>query len=255
MCSLFWAGQASAYVYWSSDNGGSGVMRANLDGSHETVLVPSAFETDGVAVDGKHVYWTVGNGGIGRANLDGTNPTEFFIPSADAPSVWGLAVDGRHVYWAAGGGGVGRANLDGTNPTPTGVTGSYDSISAVAVDGQLTYYAWGAPGGLYGGGIEGTLNGARTVTFAAGGISGPTGVALDAGGSNVHGGGGAPACVVPSLEGDTLSTAKSALARAHCKLGKVTRSHKRHGTLHVASQRPKKGKRLRAGSAVAVTLK
>jgi len=44
-------------------------------------------------------------------------------------------------------------------------------------------------------------------------------------------------CVVPKLVGKTLPAAKSALSKAHCRLGTVKRpSHKRHQTLHVTKQ-------------------
>ena len=60
--------------------------------------------------------------------------------------------------------------------------------------------------------------------------------------------------MVPKLLGLGLKPAKKKLARARCKLGKVTRakSAKRKGT--VVSQTPKPGRRLRKGSKVAVVL-
>jgi hypothetical protein len=93
-----------------------------------------------------YVYWTNDRGGIGRANLDGTNPTQFFIPSADAPEPTGVAVDGQHIYWADRSGGIGRANLDGTNPTQFFIPSWTSSPAApeplgVAVDGQHIYWA------------------------------------------------------------------------------------------------------------------
>jgi virginiamycin B lyase len=204
----------SQRIYWGSESGG-GIFWANLNGAYRGGGIPFTYapEPTGVAVDGQHIYWANGHavGGIGRANLDGSNPTEFFIPSADAPSAAGVAVDGQYIYWADTAGGIGRANLDGSNPTEFFIP-SADAPS-------------------------------------------PISVAADATGSNSQSGKVTRRCVVPSLNGDTLLAARSALRRAHCKLGKVTRPHKHHGTPHVISQSPKKGKRLKAGSAVAVTLK
>ena len=63
-----------------------------------------------------------------------------------------------------------------------------------------------------------------------------------------------PRCVVPGLRGDTLAAARRALARAHCKLGRVTRRRPRRGRLHVVRQSHRRGQSLPAGGAVAVTL-
>lgn len=63
-------------------------------------------------------------------------------------------------------------------------------------------------------------------------------------------------CVVPSLKGDSLAAARSALRKAHCKLGKITspHGHRRHGALVVLSQSHPRGAKLPGGSAVAVRL-
>jgi hypothetical protein len=61
-------------------------------------------------------------------------------------------------------------------------------------------------------------------------------------------------CVVPSLRGDTLSTAKRALVKAHCQIGKVSRPRHAHGKLVVTRQAQPAGKHEPADSHVAVTL-
>jgi hypothetical protein len=61
-------------------------------------------------------------------------------------------------------------------------------------------------------------------------------------------------CVVPSLEGDSLASARRALRAAHCKLGRVTAPRGRHGTLVVNAQSPKHGTKHPAGTTVSVTL-
>jgi sugar lactone lactonase YvrE len=61
-------------------------------------------------------------------------------------------------------------------------------------------------------------------------------------------------CVVPKLKGKTLTQAKQLLARAHCKLGRVTKptTHKR--TLVVVSQKPAAKKSLSSGAKVSLRL-
>jgi hypothetical protein len=64
----------------------------------------------------------------------------------------------------------------------------------------------------------------------------------------------APSCVVPRLKGDSLAAARSALGRAHCKLGKVFKPRGHHKRLVVIDQGAKSGKTLANGAAVAVRL-
>jgi hypothetical protein len=62
-------------------------------------------------------------------------------------------------------------------------------------------------------------------------------------------------CVVPRLRGKTLATARVALARAHCRLGKVTRAYSpavRRG--RVIRQAPRAGARSLGGARVSVVL-
>jgi hypothetical protein len=62
-------------------------------------------------------------------------------------------------------------------------------------------------------------------------------------------------CVVPSLKGDSLSKARRALSKAHCKLGKVTTPRgSSRAALVVTHQRTAPGKKLPAGARVDVTL-
>lgn len=64
----------------------------------------------------------------------------------------------------------------------------------------------------------------------------------------------APACVVPSLRGDTLAAARSALSKAHCRLGPVHRPADRHGALYVRAQSTPAGERLAHGARVTLWL-
>jgi hypothetical protein len=61
-------------------------------------------------------------------------------------------------------------------------------------------------------------------------------------------------CVVPSLKGDPLARATTALRRAHCKLGKVSAPRGKKSALVVLSQKLKPGAKLASGTAVGVTL-
>jgi virginiamycin B lyase len=141
------AGSADAFVYWanSSTVSSSAVGRANLDGSSaDQSFISAPNYTDGVAVDGRFVYWTDdgtnpnGDGEIGRANLDGTDVDHDFIGTDRTPE--GIAVDGQYIYWINYyDGSIGRANLDGTNVSQSFITGLNDP-EGVAVDANHIYW-------------------------------------------------------------------------------------------------------------------
>jgi hypothetical protein len=61
-------------------------------------------------------------------------------------------------------------------------------------------------------------------------------------------------CVVPSLKGDSVTSARKALGKAHCRLGKVKTPHGAHGLLVVTGQSVKSGSKRPSGTAVTVTL-
>ena len=62
-------------------------------------------------------------------------------------------------------------------------------------------------------------------------------------------------CVVPKVVGKTLANAKKLLTKAHCKTGKVTRVHSaKVKTGVVVSAKPKPGRSLAAGTAVALSV-
>jgi beta-lactam-binding protein with PASTA domain len=62
-----------------------------------------------------------------------------------------------------------------------------------------------------------------------------------------------PPCVVPKLKGKTLKAAKSALAAAHCTIGKVHTAHSKTKKGKIIGQSPGKGHTLANGAAVSVT--
>jgi hypothetical protein len=63
-----------------------------------------------------------------------------------------------------------------------------------------------------------------------------------------------PRCVVPALQGESLSGARTALSRAHCKLGKVSEPHAHRGGLVIVTQSQAAGRRLAGGTLIAVRL-
>lgn len=96
----------------------------------------------GASVAEAAVYWSNSNGALGRANLDGVEINQSFIPlSAGINSPYGVVVDGTHIYWAdSGANTIGRANLDGTGVDKSFIPAPNDP-QGVAVDGSYIYWA------------------------------------------------------------------------------------------------------------------
>ena len=126
-----WAGQSSAYIYWTSSDTNA-IGRANQNGSgvnQDFLVTGSLSELGQIAIDSSHIYWTSPQSGtIGRANIDGTDPEPDFISGLTEPS--GLAVSSSYIYWTdpAGGAGasagtIGRADIDGKGVERSFVTG------------------------------------------------------------------------------------------------------------------------------------
>jgi hypothetical protein len=133
-----WAAPSEAFVYWADATGAIG--RANLDGTGVTLdFVATAARPLGVAVDGRHLYWSnPSTNAIGRANLDGSGVNQSFIATQGYPL--GLAVDGEHVHWGDGGaGGIGRSNLDGSGAIPTFIANARSALG-LALDGRHVYW-------------------------------------------------------------------------------------------------------------------
>jgi hypothetical protein len=97
-----------------------------------TLLVTLAFAGLATlpAVADAFVYWTNdATGTIGRADLDGTDVDESFIPASTAgPSGsnqrFGVAVGGGHIYWADADGRIGRANVNGSGVNNSFIAGA-----------------------------------------------------------------------------------------------------------------------------------
>jgi ribosomal protein L35AE/L33A len=61
-------------------------------------------------------------------------------------------------------------------------------------------------------------------------------------------------CVVPYLQGESLGAARHSLSAAHCRLGKVSRTHGHRGVFVVKSQSPEPDKKLASDATVEVRL-
>jgi len=133
------------HVFWierGSLQQESGIGRAGLDGSlpqRPFISLPYPGPSCGLAARGGYLYWGRG-GAIARANLDGSEEVDAFIPEAGA--VDGIAVQAGHIYWAArwpgGTASIGRANLDGSDTDPNWISGSDLEFGGVAVDERPT---------------------------------------------------------------------------------------------------------------------
>ncbi|HZL49252.1 MAG TPA: hypothetical protein VFC30_09595 [Solirubrobacteraceae bacterium] len=60
-----------------------------------------------------------------------------------------------------------------------------------------------------------------------------------------------PSCIVPALKGDTLSTARRAIDKSHCRLGEP---HRARGMLMVVGQSHRHGEKLAGGTVIDVTM-
>src|SRR6266567_3000901 len=84
----------SSLMYWADQNAAD-ILRANLDGSGQQVLVTGQVAPTGIALDvaAGQMYWTNQStlGGIQRANLNGTGQQTLIGPGQVAPS--GIALD------------------------------------------------------------------------------------------------------------------------------------------------------------------
>jgi virginiamycin B lyase len=99
---------SDAFLYWSEAHS---IGRVNQDGSGlNATFIPRGGA--GIAVNGKHIYWSHGTKLIGRADLDGSHVNRRFL-RVGGPDA--LAVSATHIYWTNGGlHTIGRARLDGS---------------------------------------------------------------------------------------------------------------------------------------------
>jgi hypothetical protein len=140
------AGRADAAIYWTA---GTGVSRANLDGSafQEEFIPPSpsgggtSADCQGIAVSGSHIYWAEpATNSIAEANLDGTEPNFQFITGLANPC--GMAIESPYLYWAEfKGGSIGRANLGGGEVNRAFVPGLKEPCGVAVAAGEVYWTA------------------------------------------------------------------------------------------------------------------
>jgi sugar lactone lactonase YvrE len=170
---------AGAYVYWANYNltAGTTIGRAGLDGlGADQSFITGVPVPTGMALDGRHVYWTSELAGtIGRANLDGGGADRFFITGATSP--FGLAVDAQHVYWTNDNNPetIGRANIDGTGADQSFITDA-SGLDGLAVDGRHVYWANAGTASIGRADLDGS---APDRSFITGLQGGPHGLAVD----------------------------------------------------------------------------
>jgi hypothetical protein len=162
------------FVYWSNEQGTS-IGRAKINGVGLNNSFVPATNPFGVAVDSKFVYWAQPNS-IGRANLDGSSPNQNFV-STGSPSPMGIAVTPTAIFWASDGTHIGRVNIDGTNPQPNFITAAGSVICGIAADSNFVY--WADTGGMQRIGRAPVGGGAPEVNFITGAGNVNCGIAVD----------------------------------------------------------------------------
>jgi hypothetical protein len=161
------------HIYWAEalggevgdpDEGGA-IGRANRDGSavNARFIPPPNGGGCGVAIAGRHIYWSNGLT-IGRARLDGTGADGEFIRGLGIPHGWscGIAVAGKYIYWGHAGESlkpiatIGRANLDGTGVNKHFITGLTNGCGIAVAGGHIYWTNEGTGGGIGRANLDGT---------------------------------------------------------------------------------------------------
>lgn len=136
-------------LYWLQNGGGSGIWRADLDGSNAEQVIPAGGAKEDVDLDpiGRWLYWTqVGpSHEVLRAGIDGLD-TEVIWNTDDPdeyPNLRGIVVDPDEgkVYWSDRG--IRRSNLDGSELVPLIPNVVAQSI---ALDPRTRTLYWVEPG-------------------------------------------------------------------------------------------------------------
>jgi hypothetical protein len=260
------------YVYFGEFGLDNEIGRMTVDGSDQTSdFISGNFFAGGIATDGTYLYWSSSTDGeIGRAligSAGATNVEPDFVSEPNDP--YGVAVDAgidpttttiscTPATLSTGQASACTATIGDSASTsiPTG-TVNFTGNGAAFFSGspcQLTAKAGGGASCTVGADLTSTGTQSITATYSGDSAhqasSASTPLCAGACGRRPP----PPACVVPKLKGKTLSQARAALKKAHCALGKVKTPKHSHGTLKVASSKPRAGTKLRSGSKVTVTL-
>jgi streptogramin lyase len=229
---------------WFTESGVGMIGRITPTGTITEFPLPTANSNPfGITAgpDGNLWFTEADAGMIGRITPSGTI-SEFLIPAAGRTGPWVITAgsDGNLWFTEFDADKIGRITPSGSisefpiptaHSTPFGIT--------AGPDGNLWFTV---TEGVFG--HSGISVGAKTI-----GRITPSGTITEfplRSGST---------CVVPRLKGKTLTQARKLIARAHCKLGKVSRPrrHSRH-KLVVVSQRPGPKKTLPSGAVVSLRL-
>jgi hypothetical protein len=173
------------HIYWTNENtganGAGSIGRANLDGSAAVQMFVAGLNVpDGVAVTSTRIYWANnGSDSIGSAFVStGGSVDNNFIPATtaavSAPS--GIATDGTSLYWAnVGDGTIGKGPA--TGGAGAEIVFGLDSPTSVAVDATHLYWTSYPDNEIGRSALDGSSPNDAFIT----GLSGPNGLAVDAG--------------------------------------------------------------------------
>ena len=170
-------------IYWQR---GSGIYRANLDGSENENLLGVGGKIGGFVLDigeGK-MYWTnFGHGKIQRSNLDGSQDEDLII-ELGKPDGLALNVSGRKMYWTNHEGSkIQRANFDGSRIETLVSTGlSMPSGLVLDVGANKMYWTDRGSDKIQRANLDGTE--IENLIFT--GLSDPARIALDVEGGKMY---------------------------------------------------------------------
>jgi DNA-binding beta-propeller fold protein YncE len=239
---LYWTNGIVNVISWAALNG-SGGGSLSTTGAH--VAHPEAVAIDKAA---GRIYWTNFSGSVvSYARLDGSGGGDVAITGATASNPAFLAL--LEAPGAAGAPAVSGGKRPGSRLSCTEGSWLADLAPAFLAQAPQTFsYRWARDGHLiglarssaYAPGKAGSYRCSVTAENAAG-----TAVQTSEAHTILAD------CIVPKVVGKTLRTAKRAIRRKHCRVGKVRRAHSaRVLTGRVLSQRPRPGSHLRNGSKV-----
>ena len=133
-------GTTDVYWSMTMDPQGSSIRKMPLGGGAETVVLSGLQDVVNLVVDASHVYYDeIGGAGVVRADLDGSNAT-VIIPSPKGFWMNTLALSGTTLCWSSSNGFygvIGCSNTDGSNPVTLVPQASMDSL---ATDGERLVY-------------------------------------------------------------------------------------------------------------------